>query len=222
MNTGTLTENECAYPPAGPMARGGTRGVTTFSAMLQPSRVIKAFRRGDFAVPDVHTPLACLFESSRRGPDIIKQRKPKALIPEGVGEDDKVAWLEQARGHIRAKILNIGQRLDGCLRRGDVDAFWGHWCTAVEDGYLDAHQLPANQRIGYKGHGRVQFYQTSLFKATAATARGRPQGHRKRKLRHVGREAAPEHRGSCGAAEQANWHSAVSRNDCAHMVYRAT
>ena len=39
---------------------------------------IKAFRRGEFGVLDAHAPLACMFENVRRGPDITKQRKPKA------------------------------------------------------------------------------------------------------------------------------------------------
>ena len=97
---------------------------------------------------------------------MVQQRKPKALIPEGLGEEEKRAWLESAREHIRAKVLGIGQRLDGCLRRGDVDTFGEIWRTAVEDGYLDAQQTPPGQRKQYKGHGKVQFYTTSLFKAT--------------------------------------------------------
>ena len=53
-----------------------------------------ALRRGEFGIMDAHAPVYCMLRAAGRGPDIMKHRKPKALIPEDLSEGDKKAWLE--------------------------------------------------------------------------------------------------------------------------------
>ena len=91
------------------------------SAMLAGAT---GFRRGEFGILDVHTPLHGLFTLASTGPDVWRHRKPWAMIPDNLYKDERTAWEEKLNRCMVERLTRAHNKLDGSLRRGDTDSFW--------------------------------------------------------------------------------------------------
>ncbi|MFM7983030.1 MAG: hypothetical protein ACKPKO_27270, partial [Candidatus Fonsibacter sp.] len=118
----------------------------------------EAFKRGDFGVFDVRASITALFTAVARGPSIWRHRKPGALVPADMTTEERQAWTASVHSCVETRLLVAHGRLDGSLRRGDTDTFWQVWCSAVEEGFMDARRLSESERKPLRGHGEVRFY----------------------------------------------------------------
>ena len=144
-----------------PTCRGhGSRADTRTDYLLCNAQLLpdaRAFRRGPFGEVDVH---AILYSAVRRGthsPDVWRHCKPKPLVPDLADKDAHQAWELKAQAAVTQRMLDIESTLDGNFRRGDTDSLWRNWSRAMEEGLMDAMELPETARNPHRGHGQVKW-----------------------------------------------------------------
>ena len=105
----------------------------------------------------MHTILYAAVQRSTGSVDVWRHCKPKSLVPDPPDEDTRKAWETKAQDAISRRMQDVESTMDGNFRRRDTDSLWKNWSRAMEEGLMDAVEMPEPARHAYRGHGQVAF-----------------------------------------------------------------